>query len=314
MSQKKTLSVQLVSQIKAFSSECETLLGPLLVFLVCYCHHLYFAHQLISSIFIGSGLVSLICVHAFGKNGLIAAGFVQLAFLIGTAFETSGMLLEQITFCTSLSVALVASYTNQMPVEEKSDKKELEELSTQKQQLWQQLFDARQEITTLYQHKLEKEQLQVELAATESKILLFEHQLEASVLYKQELVQEKMASEEEIARLLSHMREMAERPSEEIPMDAKHRQLREQFEAKSQVLDQTRKDLFFAQEEVEILKRSFFELQAKSPSEEEKFLQNSLAEASRELEKLSKAHSEELQEYETIIHDLFQQISELQAK
>jgi septal ring factor EnvC (AmiA/AmiB activator) len=312
MSQKKTVSVQ----FKAFSSEFESLLGPLSVFLVCYLHHLYFAHNIISSAFIASGLLSLVSVHAFRRTGLIISGLAQLAFLVWTAFDSTGMFLEQAIFSTSLLVALIASFTNQTPAEEKESGKELEELLSQKQQLWQQLFDARQEITSLYPHKLEKEQLQVELVAIQEKMQLVEHQLEASLLEKEEIANEKLSAERDIAKLLDHMREMAERPpliQEKSTVDGKYRQLREQFDSKAQVLDQTRKELFFAQEEIEVLRRSFTELQSKAPSEEEKLLQGALAEASRELEKVAKTHEEELREYEGVIHELFQQLASLQS-
>lgn len=316
MSQKKTIAVQ----FKAFSSEFESLIGPLSVFLVCYFHHLYFAHNIISSAFIIAGLLSLVSVHAFRRSGLIIAAVGQLAIIIWTAFDITGMFLEQSIFSTSLLVALFASFTNtntnQAVVEEKEIGKELEDFAVQKEQLWQQLFDARQEITTLYQYKLEKEQLQAALITIEDKVQLVEHQLEASLLEKEEIANQKLAAEEDIAKLLDHMRQMAERPpvvQEKSVVDAKYRQLKEQFGSKSEVLDQTRKELFFAQEEIEVLKRSLVELESQAPTEAERILQGSLVKAGEEIHKLIEAHKKELHEYEDVIQELFQQLSAIQS-
>src|SRR5207244_3112147 len=98
---------------------------------------------------------------------------------------------------------------------------------SQKQELWQQLFDARQEITALYQHKLEQEQLEQKLKTFEEKSLLIQHYLEAAVLEKEALLQERESSEQDIAALLSHMHEMAQRQdtvqaAAKTPIDARY--------------------------------------------------------------------------------------------
>jgi septal ring factor EnvC (AmiA/AmiB activator) len=309
MLQKKSLTGQPVSRYKAFSLEFESLIGPLLVFCVCYCHHLYFATHLVSSVFILMSLLSLVCVHAFGKGGLVASALFQLGFLLWTACS-AGDFFEQAAFSTSLLIALYASFANVSPVEEKVDTKEVDDqLSTQKQQLWQQLFDARQEITTLYQQKAEKESLQVELAAVCDKLKLMEHQLEAADLYKEELVQEKSTADEEIAKLLSHMREMAERQQVTVvprceklePFEAKYLQLKEQFANKSGTLDQTRKELFSACEEIEVLKRELAEKEMQPATDEEKRLRLAVAEADQKIE----SYEEELSQYESMMQELY---------
>lgn len=325
-------------KVKLVYYTLEHLLGPVLVFLTCYLHHLYFADDFVSSFFAGFSLVSLLMVMALEKLGLICAAFVQLVFLGWVALAGPQELMQQILFSASLAISLVATYINLDAKEETVPT--VPQAVEQKDKLWQELFDARQEIKDLYQQKQElaasfEDKLLHACREREEKILFMQHHLEAIMLDKAQLIEAKDACEEDIKKLIDNMHEMALRleqskqqkvapqvasttdvsepevaseDKKQAPYEAMYRQLKMQFAEKSEMLNQTRKELFSLQDQQERLLRQLQE--PSGPTEEEKELMKQLAKADKRLESLKKKHSEELIGYEEVIKGLLAQLQE----
>jgi len=303
-----------IHKAKLVYNTLEQILGPVLVFLTCYLHHLYFADDFVSSFFAGFALVSLLLVMALEKFGLYSAAFVQLAFLGWVFVAGPTELMQQTLFSSALAISLVATYINtepetQQPVTEIKDKR------------WQELFDARQEIKTLYLQKQELEaslEEKVRLASQEreEKILFLQHHLEAVMLEKVQLVEARQHAEDDIKKLIDNMHEMAlklekanlEPSGPPSSHEAMYRQLKLQFEEKTEVLDNTRKQLFAVEEELECLKRAQGE--QLEPTQEERELMKQLLQSDARVEALTKKQQEELIGYEEVIQGLLTQLQE----
>ncbi len=337
-----------LSRFKTVYSVAEHLIGPLLVFIICYAHHLYFAEDFVSSFFAAFCLLSLLVVMAMEQTGILLGLAIQLAFLGWVAQAEPFSLLEQILFSSSISLALVASYFNKDPqpvAEQIIDSKALTE---QKEKLWQELFDARQEIKVLYQQKEEiqaqvQEKITEALHEKEEKILFLQHHLEAALVEKSHFVEDRATCEADIKKLGNHMHEMAlyqetlrqeilrleelnkkgkeKKPAKETALqeakqastppsqyESLYQQLKVQFEEKQKVLDDTRKELFTTQTELETLKRAQEESLEATP--EEKHLMQELEALQTKLEAETKAHDEQLLGYEEVIQGLLNQLQE----
>lgn len=355
-----------LSRLKLASLAAEKLLGPLLVFVISYAHHIYFADDFVSSFFAAFSLTSLLLVMAVDKTGILLAVGLQLAFLGWVAVAEPLNLVEQMLFSTSVSLSLIASYINGQT--EDSPQQTIVDTSVQEQKdkLWQELFDARQEIKTLYEQKQLQESTLAEVATSqaalesalqskitaavrehEDKLLLMQHHLEVALIEKQQLVEDRAASEEDLKKFGSHMHEMAlyqetlrqeilrlqelrekelraieQSEKEQIAPTASpeviddkpsyyesmYRQLKLQFEEKSAILDTTRKELFIAQDELAILQR--LQQENLEPTQEEKHLMQELLASQDKLEALKRAQEEELVGYEEVIQGLLNQLEE----
>ncbi len=214
-----------LSRIKLFYYALEHLIGPLLVFVISYTHHVYFVDDFVSSFFAAFSLVSLLLVMAVDKTGILLALGLQLGFLGWVAIAEPLAFMEQLLFSASITLALVASYINSQeqavgatvaPVATQPVKSQ--DLADQKDKLWQELYDARQEIKTLYDQKQELEataeatiqaKITTELQQKDETILLLKHHLEAAVVEKQQFVEDRASCEEDIKKFASHMHEMA---------------------------------------------------------------------------------------------------------
>ncbi len=316
-----------LSRLKTIYSVAEHLIGPLLVFVICYAHHLYFAEDFVSSFFAAFCLLSLLVVMAIEQSGILLALAIQLAFLGWVAVAEPFSLTEQMLFSSSISLALVATYFNKDPQAIPDNKA----LTDQKEKLWQELFDARQEIKTLYQQKQDVEaKAQGELHEKDEKLLFLQHHLEAALVEKAHFVEDRAHCEADIKKLGNHMHEMAlyqETLRQEIlrleelqkkrapttttspsQYESLYRQLKDQFEDKQKVLDDTRKELFTAQLELDSLKRSQEESLEATP--EEKHLMQELVAMQDKLDTLAKTHDEQLVGYEEVIQGLLNQLQE----
>ncbi len=358
------MMTETLSRIRLVYKAAEQLIGPLLVFVISYAHHVYFADDFISSFFAGFSLVSLLLVMAVDKTGILLALGVQLAFLGWIMVQEPQNLLEQMLFSASVCLSLVACYFNIEEREQSDTAPDARSLIQQKEKLWQELFDARNEIKEHFRQKQElQETFQATLEATvtqkiaeavherDEKILFLQHHLEAQIVEKAHLMQDRSATEEDIKRLSDHIHEMAlfqetqrlellrhqellnqpkevvvveapkaetakvvleEKVDEEKPShyESMYRQLKAQFEDKSKVLDDTRKELFQAQEEIGVYHRLQAENLEATP--EEKRLMQELATAQERLDLLKHAHDEELVGYEEVIQGLLNQLSQKQ--
>lgn len=327
-----------ISKLKCKTSAIEQMIGPVLVFAISYVHHLYFANDLVSPCFAGFAVAGLLLVMAFEQLGLLAAIFLQLCFIGWVAIARPPELMQQLVFSFSLVIAFVASYLNADPVSHTVEQAPLQASGApQKDKLWEELFDARQEIKTLYHEKQELEatsqsRIQEALHEKNERILYLEHHLEALTLEKEHLVEERQAAEEDIKKLIDDMHHMAQKREEKpeapyvepaiveaskavpiyetSPYESLYRQLKVQFEEKSNILDTTRKELFLTHEELERIRRLHHEPNEASP--EERHLMASLDAREKQIEELKRAHDEELIGYEEVIQGLLQQLHDKQ--
>lgn len=331
-----------LSRIKLLSQAAEQLIGPLLVFVISYTHHIYFADDFVSSFFAAFSLVSLLAVMALEKPGMMLAIGVQVAFLGWVALADPLDIYEQLLFSSSVTLALFASYLNNAQAVEEAPV-ESTSVVEQKDKLWQELFDARQEIKTLYEQKQALEAtLEAKTAAVahekDEKILFLQHHLEAAMLEKQQFIEDRAECEEDLKKFGSHMHEMAlyqetlrqeilrlqelrtkelrtkeqkqqplqtveDRPSH---YEAMYRQLKQQFEEKSLTLDSTRKELFTAQDQLATLQKA--QEENLEPTAEEKHLMQELLALQDKLDALKRSQEEELIGYEEVIQGLLNQL------
>lgn len=343
-----------LARIRLLYSAAEQLIGPLLVFIISYAHHIYFANDYVSSFFAAFSLVSLLLVMAVDKTGILLAIGVQLAFLGWVAVSEPANLLEQMLFSSSISLSLIASYLNipqntfqntfqdtfqetfQNTFQAAPSQEEVVAVPEQKDKHWQELYTARQEITTLYQ---QKQELESALATKIANQQLLEKHLEVAAIEKKQFVEDRAQCEEDLKKFGDHMQEMAlyqetlrqeilrleerqilqkqiqqkepeGKPSSEY--EAMFRQLKAQFDEKSKTLDNTRKELFSAQEEVAVLQKQLEDNQ--EPTQEERRLMQELVAKEDSIDALKRAHDEELLGYEGVIQGLLNQLQEKVVK
>lgn len=312
--QSLALGKEIANQIAIQIAKLETIISPLAVFCIAYLHHLYFGSDYYSPTFVAISVASILLVAWYRMQGLYAAGILQLGLLGCIGYQMPGLFVEQALFSVSVLAALGASLFAEKQAE--TPKSQFQE---KKELLWQELFDARCEITKLY---AEKKELEVRLEVQEEE--------------RQNSLEQQLQAELTIEKLIANMAAMAERAMAEraavkpLPapvaakkelfedkffeaklfeaklFEAKYAQLKEQFEEKSHVLDSTRRELFYAQEEVEKLKRTLAETPVPSPYE--KALMEQLALTNKELAVVQKAHQDELLGYEGVIQGLFEQL------
>lgn len=306
-----------LARIRLLYTAAEQLIGPLLVFIIAYAHHIYFASDYVSSFFAVFSLVSLLLVMAVDKTGILLAIGVQLAFLGWIAVKEPTNLLEQMLFSSSISLSLIASYINTPNVETPVVTRAPEPVVTvEKDKHWQELFTARQEITSLYQQKNE---LEARIATLTANQKLLEQHLEVAAIEKQQFVEDRAQCEEDLKKFGNHMQEMAlyqetlrqeilrleERKVTVAEPDAMFKQLKSQFDEKSKTLDETRRELFSAQEEIAILQKTIAE-NLEPTAEERRLMQELVAK--------EQAHEEELLGYEGVIQGLLNQLQEKQTQ
>ncbi|MCE5294776.1 MAG: hypothetical protein LLF94_09230 [Chlamydiales bacterium] len=325
-----------LSRIRLVSNAAEQLIGPMLVFGISYAHHIYFADHFVSSFFAAFSVVSLLLVMAVDKTGILLALATQLVFLGWVAYAQPISFMEQLLFSTSITLAIVATYINQHePEAPVLDVAETTTVVEQKDKLWQELFDARQEIKALYTQNQELEaSISQKIAAVTQEKELLQHHLEVLVLEKQQFIENKAEAEADIKKFSSHMHEMAlyqetlrqeilrlqevQNTPKELPThdktyhvqqheyEAMYRQLKAQFEDKAKVLDDARKELFSLQNELDILRKK--QNENFEPTAEETHLMKELVACQDKIDALKCAHEEELVGYEEVIQGLLDQL------
>lgn len=306
------------SSLMLLFKEVELLVCPLIVFCIGYLHHVYFSYDLISPIFVVCSLLSTLLVLAYNRPGFIVSSVLQVGLLLYVLFDEPSLFLEQTAFSLSVVTALAATLLSRQDAAVSMKPKSTLTLAEQKDKLWQELFEARKEITALYS---QKEELEAKIAEISKQhcdaAALLEHKIQAIHTEKTFLMQEQEETETDIAVLLDKMREMAERQAEVPkralePFEAMYKQLKAQFEDKTQVLNATRKELFSAQEEIEVLKRTL-QLEVQVPSQMEKALSEQLKATNKALEEMQQKHADELTGYEEVIQGLLAQLSSPKA-
>lgn len=169
---KKNWSV-FVQIIRDVIAQGDVFIGPFMVFITSCAHYIFFTDTS-SLLFILVAMIGLLFVMGFSRVGLFLACLFELIFFAFIAIEQPDSLLSQLGFLVSLAVAFSATFvsapkeaflskasmyirksTPYTAVARNPDEynEQVREILRQKERLWQQLFDARQEITRLYQQK-----------------------------------------------------------------------------------------------------------------------------------------------------------------
>ena len=276
--------ISVLDRMRQVGNELEGIVSPLAVLCIGFVHYLYFDERALSSIFVATLLCSILLVALYRKVALYVVGVFQLFFTFYASYVRPDLFLEQALF----SISILAALSAMLFVESEAEQMLVHVVDDKKEKLWRELFEARQEITRLYDEKVG---LTLRLEVLEDD--------------KKYVQQEREQTEADIAKLLSDMHQMAMRACE-MP-EARYKQLRQQFEEKSNVLDSTRRELFYTQEEVARLKKRL-EIETGVPTAYEKALLEQLKRVDEELDAQQKAHARELLGYEGLLSALMEKV------
>lgn len=190
------------------------------------------------------------------------------------------------------------------------------------EQLSQQLVQAQQQRVLIDQELV---QLKIEVNEKEARLKEWQdrsqdQQAEAAdkAVYEKELEQLKvdlLAKQQQVDDLqksLEKMQDQASRlpyaPGNNRRIEGMYIQLKEQFQEKSSVLDETRRDLFYAQEEIEKIRKEQEETSIFQFSEGEKLWQNYVQQLQKETEETLQEQQQEIQDLYILVQDLLKQI------
>lgn len=102
-------------------------------------------------------------------------------------------------------------------------------------------------------------------------------------------------------KLQQKLEEKVEPDAEARRWEGLYKQLRQQFEDKSNILNQTRRDLFIAHEKNEALSKEQQEIALQGPTPTEKMLQESLADLEERFHQLKLQHESDLEALESLV-------------
>ncbi|WP_154017822.1 hypothetical protein [Candidatus Protochlamydia phocaeensis] len=187
-----------------------------------------------------------------------------------------------------------------------------EELIQARNEIGQQekaLYRSRQEIQHMAQHA---EELKANLEAKIARYQEIENQLAANE-------QDKLQMEKELTHIKMQLEESRKQPAPSVQpedvqaqavntrrLEGMYNQLKEQFGEKSQTLDETRKELFKAQEQLLALQKEWEELEFFATSDSELLWQKELNRLSCEHETIRKEYEEELEGLQSLVEALLQ--------
>lgn len=188
---------------------------------------------------------------------------------------------------TTLSFEEVETQIESLGVESRSRLENLWKVDEKKQVIEQELQRYKKEVKNL-KIKVRSFQKLVDLSTEEMHTARVEHD---------KMLQEFSHLQDENAKLT----EALEKAENDPPVEAKYRQLREQFNQKSKVLAETRKELFLANEKLARLQREYDEERWYSLSEVEESLERHLLAVSKEKEELEAEHQREVEALQSLI-------------
>lgn len=204
-------------------------------------------------------------------------------------FWVMGMSISNILalLITALSFEEVETQIESLGVESRSRLENLWKVDEKKQAIEQELQRYKKEVKSL-KIKVRSFQKLVDLSTEEMHTARVEHD---------KMLQEFSHLQDENAKLT----EALEKAENDPPVEAKYRQLKEQFNQKSKVLAETRKELFLANEKLARLQREFDEERWYSLSEVEESLERHLLAVSKEKEELEAEHQREVEALQSLI-------------
>lgn len=303
----RSLNEKLVSIIGSL----QIFYAPILVGMVSLLYSMHYPTQDVL-LFSALGFSGLVLTIQFMRVGFWVAFALQIAFFVYMLEVESFLDVKQVLF----SVAMVTASVVGLLYQEIDN--EIETASPQQVQneaaIVARIEKEEQRAELLYtqlQGLMERTQ---NLAMEREELIIEQGRLKAKVA---QLVNEKEVQRIDVSHALeqaknelAHMQKQFEQIAFDAethkihPAEAKYRQLRTQFEEKSKTLDETRKQLFYAEEQQQLLEKKLQE-----PSEEVLSLSKQVAlleECSLAMEKL---HRKELESYEQLVEECFRQIN-----
>ena len=208
-------------------------------------------------------------------------------WLIGISFSSSLALL-----ITALSFEEVETQIESLWVESRSRLENLWKVDERKQAIEEELAASKDEVKNL-KFKVRSFQKLVDLSTEE---------MHAARVNYERSINELEQLKDENAKLM----DLLEKVENDPPMEAKYRQLREQFRQKSQVLTETRRELFLANEKISRMQREFDEEKWYSIGEVEESLEKHILALSKENEAQEKEHQREVEALQSLIDQFIQ--------
>lgn len=207
----------------------------------------------------------------------------------------------------SLSAKL-EQLNSELQLKEKAYRQQLKDSERVKQQLTNANRRIDEQSSTLEAIKESLAKREIEL---KQKKLELEEKAKEIELKVKELKEESVSLKEQSENYLSETKvqkqqivEQNQRLQTLASFEGLHRQLREQFDAKNQVLSETRQQLFRAQEKITVLEKEKEESSLYSYDEYQHLLIKELLKQDRYLSRLEKAHLEECEALNAIITQL----------
>ncbi|ADI38204.1 putative uncharacterized protein [Waddlia chondrophila 2032/99] len=197
-------------------------------------------------------------------------------WVVGISFSNSLALL-----ITALSFEEVETQIESLGVESRSRLENLWKVDEKKQAIEQELAAKKEEVKNL-KFKVRSFQKLIDLSTEEMHSARADHD---------KILQEFCQIKDENEKLT----ELLAKSESDPPMEAKYRQLREQFKEKANVLVETRRDLFLANEKISRLQRELDEERWYTLSEVEELLEKHILELSREKEIQDEQHQREME-------------------
>jgi hypothetical protein len=235
--------------------------------------------------------------HLWGWGGMTAFLVACLAYeypatpleehfwLIGMGVSSSLSLL-----ITALSFTEVEKLIDSLGLESRSRLENLWKLDEKKQAFEKELLKRKEEVNGL----------QMKLRSFKKLVDISTEEMEGARSDFQKAQQEIERLKRKNERLAESVRKMEGSP----PLEAKYHQLRDQFQEKSEVLDQTRQELFIANEKYYRLQLEYDEVRWLSLSEVEKAMESHILELGRELEEKDRVYRRELDALQSVVDSL----------
>lgn len=188
---------------------------------------------------------------------------------------------------TALSFEEVESQIESLGVESRSRLENLWKVDEKKQVIEQEL----------QKYKDEVKSLKIKVRSFQKLVDISTEEMHSARVEYDKVLQEFSHVKDENTKLTEALAKAESDP----PVEAKYRQLREQFNQKSKVLAETRRELFLANEKLARLQREFDEERWYSLSEVEESLERHLLELSKEKEALEAEHHREVEALQSLL-------------
>lgn len=247
------------------------------------------------SLLIGFPVCWYLRLWGWAASALIIFGWLLFEYPsipIDDRFWVSGVSVSNILalLVSSLSFEEIESVIELIGLESQSRLENLWKVDEKKQTLEKELSCYKEEVGSL----------QIKLRSFQKLIDHSTDEIHEARVRCDNLLQELQDVKEENAKLISERAKISNDPS----VEAKYRQLRRQFDEKSRVLGQTRRELFLSNEKLSRLQREFDEERWYSLREMEKSLEQHILEVSKEKEHIERRSEKEVDALERLLDKL----------